>query len=113
MTQQYVDLQQQLTELRSEAAAYTRLFERAQSMKDMITIQQALTKVNAEMQNLTQQAHQLRQTVALASVDVTLTNLRAAGRGTPSPVVQALEQSMGVLGSSALALLDVVAWLVP
>ncbi|MCL6599268.1 MAG: DUF4349 domain-containing protein [Alicyclobacillus macrosporangiidus] len=114
VTQQYNGLQQQLEELKSEADAYTRLFNKAQTMKDMIDIQQALVQVNSQIAQLNQQLHDLNRSVQLATVNLTLTPPSFAGAASgDTPVIEALLQSFHVLQKSAYALVTMIAWLLP
>ncbi|SFV02356.1 DUF4349 domain-containing protein [Alicyclobacillus macrosporangiidus] len=114
VTQQYNGLQQQLEELKSEADAYTRLFNKAQTMKDMIDIQQALVQVNSQIAQLNAQLHDLNRSVQLATVNLTLTPPSFAGAASgDTPVTEAFLQSFRVLKKSAYALVTIVAWLLP
>lgn len=114
VTQQYNGLQQQLIELQSEAAGYTRLYQKAQTMRDMIAIQQSLSQVDAQISGITSQLHHLNRSVQLATVQLTLTPSAAVSSvKKPSPVIDAFGQSLRVLGSSAMGLVTVVAWLIP
>jgi len=112
VTQSYDQGQQQLTTLRSELAAYTRLFGKAQSMKDMLTIQQAIIQVQSQMADLSDQQHSLLRTVALATLSVNLVSPVFANTA-PGPVVTAWNQVLASLAQSGLAVLTLLAWAVP
>ncbi|MCL6446303.1 MAG: DUF4349 domain-containing protein, partial [Alicyclobacillus sp.] len=112
VTQQYTGLQEQLMELNSEAAAYTRLFQKATSMKDMITIQRALSQVDAQITNLEAQAHNLQRSVQLATIHLTLSTPPTPVRANTLGVISALQKSLRILGDSAMALVAMVAWLI-
>lgn len=112
VTRQYSGLTQQIAELRSESAAYTRLFNKAQSMKDMLQIEQALSQVNSQISALSSQQHSLRRSVQLATVNVSLATTTFSSSA-PPPIVTAWNQTVGSLGQSALSLFTMIAWGVP
>ncbi|MCY0876979.1 MAG: DUF4349 domain-containing protein [Firmicutes bacterium] len=112
VTQAYNDNAQQLATLHSELTAYTRLFAKAQSMKDILTIQQAIIQVQSQLADLTGQQQGLLRAVALATVSVTLTP-SAFSNTAPQPVITAWNQLLASLGQSGLSLLTLVAWAVP
>lgn len=112
VTQTYNDHAQQLSTLRSELAAYTRLFTKAKSMKDMLTIQQAIIEVQSQMANLTGQQQGLMRAVTFATVSIELTPPAFANTA-PAPIVSAWNQVLTSLGQSGLGLLTLIAWAVP
>jgi hypothetical protein len=112
VTQQYQDLEDNLAELESESTAYTRLYNKAQSMQDMLQIQKALSQVNSQIADIQTQQHSLSRAVHLATVNLTLTTAEM-GTVTRSPIIHALTQSLFAVKSSALALITLVAWLLP
>jgi uncharacterized protein YdcH (DUF465 family) len=112
VTQQDQNLAANIAELKQEAAAYTRLFDRAQTMKDMLAVQQALVQVNSQLTDLEQQSQGLSRLVAMATVQVTLTP-PSSGPVQPSPAVNAWLQFCHQTGASALAVVDLIAWVLP
>ncbi len=112
VTQQYSSLTGRTAELQSERAAYTRLYGKAQSMRDMLQIQQALAQVNSQIAALSAQMHSVRRSVELSTVFLTLSTSTFSSTASP-PVVTAWDQMVATLGSSALSLLTMVAWTVP
>lgn len=112
VTQQYGSLTQRTAELQSEQTAYARLYRKAQSMRDMLQIQQALAQVNSQISALSAQEHSLRRSVQLSTVFLTLSTSTFSSSA-PPPIVAAWNQLVATLGSSALSLLTVVAWVVP
>ncbi len=112
VTEQYQNLQDNLTELENESQAYTRLYKKAQSMQDMLQIQKSLSQVNSQIADLQSQEHNLSRSVRLATVNLTLT---ANGTTTAigSPITHALLQSLSAVKSSALALVTFAAWVLP
>ncbi|MCY0900723.1 MAG: DUF4349 domain-containing protein [Firmicutes bacterium] len=112
VTQTYNLGQAQLTTLRSELAAYTRLFGKARSMKDMLTIQQAIIQVQSQIANLSDQQHSVLRTVALATLWVNLVS-PVFDNTAPGPVVTAWNQILASLAQSGLAILTLLAWALP
>lgn len=114
VTQQYTNLQQLLAERKQEATAYTRLYHKAQTMKDMIAIQQSLTQVNTQVSQLESQIHGLDKAVAYATINLTLTEPAANFQARqPWPIVRALQRPWNALTSSITGLITIFAWLVP
>ena len=112
VTQEYTGLAQQMAELRSEAAAYTRLYKKAQSMRDMLQIEQSLAQVNSQISDLSLQEHNLSRSVQLATVNVALSTATFSSSA-PPPVVAAWNQFISVLGQSAISVFTLMAWVLP
>lgn len=112
VTQQDQNLTANIAELKQEAVAYARLFSRAQTMKDMLAVEQALVQVNSQLTDLQQQSAGLAREVAFATVQVMLTHPQA-GPIRPSPVTSAWRQFVDQTGASALAVVDLIAWVLP
>jgi hypothetical protein len=112
VTQSYNNYVQELATLHSEWTAYNRLFSRAQTMKDMLTIQQAIIEVQARIASLAGQQQGLLRAVALAQVTVNMTP-PAFSNTAPPPVVTAWDQVISALGASGLGLLTFLAWAFP
>lgn len=116
VTEQYNGLQGTLGELRSEQAAYTRLFQQAASMQDMLQIQHALAVVNSQISSYETRAHNLQRSVNLAQVNITFSPLPSPVNrpfGSTNPMARSLVQSFDALIASAMALVTLVAWLIP
>jgi len=115
VTQAHGQLQAQLSELHSEVTAYTRLFNRAQSMQDMLQIQQSLTQVDSQIADLTNQLNSLNRSIQLATVNLTLAPASAVVTPTTRTlaVFTSLRQSVHFMGESALAVITFIAWILP
>ncbi|WAH37799.1 DUF4349 domain-containing protein [Alicyclobacillus dauci] len=112
VTQQHTDLTSQMEELQSEEKAYTKLYDKAQSMKDMLTIQQSLSQVDSQIANLETQIHQLDRSVQLSTVSLTLHQPKVAGTTKQRPV-SALAQSLRFMGQSSHGLGIFLAFVLP
>lgn len=113
VTNEHNNLQLQISELQSEAQAYTRLFDKATKMSDMLQIQQSLTQVNNQISNLNNQLHQLNHTVQYATIHMTL-------RPSVVPILQGnepywapLAQSLRFMARVGVGLSKVVGWILP
>lgn len=115
VTSQHNNLQQQIAERQSEAQAYTRLFDRATTMPDMLQIQQSLTQVNSQLSNLNNQLHQLNRTVRLAKLNITLhqSAIAAPTKTAPTPFFTPLAASIRLMERIGMWLVKVVFWLLP
>lgn len=115
VTNQSNGLQQSIAELNAQAEAYTRLYNKAQSMKDMLQIQQSLTNVNNQIANLRNQLHTLNRQVQLATIRVHLQASApevVAQPASPS-VSHALSQSIQALIRSFHGFIIFLAWIAP
>ena len=113
VTQQHQDLINQLNEKRTEATAFTQLFSKATSMKDMLSIEQALTQVNAQIAALEKQTATLNHQVAFASVQINLSTPGSNYSPVNHPIMNALKAVGQVLLQSMVALISFVAWVLP
>lgn len=113
VTEQHNNLQEQINQLQSEADAYNRLYSRAQSMQDMLEIQQSLSQVNAEISNIQNQLHDLNRSVQLATISVNLTSGPSVSATKSTSFIGALKQSIQFMGHAAKIMLNVIAWLLP
>ena len=113
VTQQHQDLINQLNEKRTEATAFTQLFSKATSMKDMLSIEQALTQVNAQIAALEKQTATLNHQVAFASVQINLSTPGSNYSPVNHPIMNALKAVGQVLLQSIVALISFVAWVLP
>lgn len=79
VTQQHVDMQARLGNLKAEQARLRQLFNRATSVKDMLAIEQELTRVQGDIESWTQQIAYLERQAAMATVTIELTEPVAVG----------------------------------
>jgi len=84
VTQQHVDMQARLDNLKAEQARLRQLFARATNVKDMLAIEQELTRVQGDIESWTQQIKYLERQAAMATVTIELTEPVAIG--TPSGI---------------------------
>lgn len=119
VTQQYVDLQGRIDALTAERQSYLTLLGKATAIGDILQIQNALTDVQAQIENLTGQLRVLDDLSAMARVNVTLSvpvAVPAAPRHLPAALQRvnaALGASLQALVDGATALAEAVAWVLP
>jgi hypothetical protein len=77
VTQQHVDMQARLGNLQAEQARLRQLFARASSVKDMLAIEQELTRVQGDIESLQAQISYLEKQAAMATVTIELTEPKA------------------------------------
>ena len=113
VTSQNNDLQQQLAQLQSEAQAYTRLFNKASNMSDMLQIQQSLTQVNSQIASVNVQLHHLNRSVQLATLNITLHSSVIPIHQGSAPVWAPFIQSLHFMTRVGQGLFKVIAWVLP
>lgn len=119
VTQQYVDLQGRIDALTAERQSYLTLLGKATAIGDILQIQNGLTDVQSQIENLTGQLRVLDDLSAMARVNVNLLPVAAVQpvpRQTPAAirrVAAALQASARALADGATALAEAVAWVLP
>ncbi len=114
VTRQYNTLNLQTVTLTDEVNAYRQLFRKATNMKDMLQIQQALTKVETQLQATTQQKTLLTHNVQYASVQLTLIpHTSAPPHPTRYGFLKAMALSLRQMGRLANLTVMVLGWITP
>jgi hypothetical protein len=73
VTNEYVDLQARIKQLKAEEMAFRRLYERASKIPDLLDIQSRLSDVQTQVEQLQAQLNQLGEQVNFATINVKLT----------------------------------------
>ncbi len=113
VTQEHDNLQGQIKELQTEADAYTRLYSKAQSMNDMLEIQQSLTQVNGQIADLNSQIHNLNRAVQLATININIETDSVSNLSKNPAFISSLFHSIRFMGQAGLSTLTIIAWLLP
>lgn len=80
VTQQHVDMQARLDNLKAEQVRLRQLFAKATTVKDMLAVEQELTRVQGEIESMKAQIDYLDRQAARATVTLELTEPAAIGR---------------------------------
>ena len=119
VTQQYVDLQGRIDALTAERQSYLTLLGKATAIGEILQIQNALTDVQGQIEDLTGQLRVLDDLSAMARVTVGLEAVSSQA-ATPPPVPSPLRRIAAALRASARAMADgatalgeAVAWALP
>jgi hypothetical protein len=93
---QYVDLQSRLASAQAQRDAYLALLNRAQSIQDIVTLQNQLGPILAQIEQLKGQLDNLDRTTTYGTITVTIEEAAAAGASTVDSwgVVTALGQAL-------------------
>lgn len=78
VTEQYIDLQSRLRNLQSTEAQYLKLLDQTKSINDILTVNDRLNSVRAQIEQIQGRVNALDKLTDLATVDVTLSAIVAA-----------------------------------
>jgi hypothetical protein len=78
VTEQYIDLQSRLHNLQSTEAQYLKLLDQTKSINDILTVNDRLNSVRAQIEQIQGRVNALDKLTDLATVDVTLSPVVAA-----------------------------------
>ncbi len=78
VTEQYIDLQSRLRNLQSTEAQYLKLLDQTKSISDILTVNDRLNSVRAQIEQIQGRINALDKLTDLATVDVTLSPVIAA-----------------------------------
>ncbi|HEU5201039.1 MAG TPA: DUF4349 domain-containing protein [Ktedonobacterales bacterium] len=106
VTSQYVDLQSRLTNLRTEQSRLLTFLSQAQSLSDMLTIQDKLTDVEGQIEQIEGQINDLSGQTAYSTVTINLSS--SPVKATPPPAPPKAWNPGGVLGAALSVLLAVL-----
>jgi hypothetical protein len=80
VTQQHVDMQARLDNLQAEETRLRQFFAKATSVKDMLAVEQELTRVQGDIESMQAQVTYLERQAAMATVTLELTEPKAIVR---------------------------------
>lgn len=107
VTQQHVDMKARLGNLQAEEARLRQLFAKAGTVKDMLAVEQELTRVQGDIESMQAQIAYLERQAAMATVTLELTEPAAIIRpaGTDWGVTTALTDSIRAFVNTMNALI--------
>jgi hypothetical protein len=109
VTEQYVDLQARLNNLEATEAQYLTLMEKAQTVEDMLAVQQQLSNVRGEIEQIKGQMLYLERTSDMALIQVTLQ--KTAPLSEPWGISSAFKSAVRGLTAFGRGLATVLIWL--
>jgi hypothetical protein len=114
VTTQYVDLSGQLAAWRAQERVYLRLLDRAESVTDVIAVQNQLQQVQSNIERLQGQLKHLEDQSSFSTIVLRLTEPGAGGPAVPQGrLARAWATAVNGLGVMAAAVLVAVVWLIP
>jgi Domain of unknown function (DUF4349) len=113
VTNQYVDLNAQLTAWRAQERVYLRLLDRAKSVSDVIAVQNQLQQVQSNIERLQGQVNQLEDQSSFSTIVLELHEPGATAGQPAGRLARAWATAVNGLGVMAAALLVGVIWLTP
>jgi uncharacterized protein DUF4349 len=113
VTNQYVDLNAQLTAWRAQERVYLRLLGRARSVADVIAVQNQLQQVQSNIERLQGQVNHLEDQSSFSTIVLQLREPGAAVGRPAGRLARAWSTAVNGLGVMAAAILVGVIWLTP
>jgi hypothetical protein len=113
VTNQYVDLNAQLTAWRAQERVYLRLLDRAKSVADVIAVQNQLQQVQSNIERLQGQVNHLEDQSSFSTIVLQLREPGAAAGKPAGRLARAWATAVNGLGVMAAAVLVGVIWLTP
>jgi virulence-associated protein VapD len=113
VTNQYVDLNAQLTAWRAQERVYLRLLGRAKSVADVIAVQNQLQQVQSNIERLQGQVNHLEDQSSFSTIVLQLREPGAAAGRPAGRLARAWSTAVNGLGVMAAAVLVGVIWLTP
>jgi hypothetical protein len=113
VTNQYVDLNAQLTAWRAQERVYLRLLDRAKSVADVIAVQNQLQQVQSNIERLQGQVNHLEDQSSFSTIVLQLHEPGAAAGRPAGRLGRAWATALNGLGVMAAAVLVGVIWLTP
>jgi hypothetical protein len=115
---QYVDLQSRLASAQAERDAFLTLLNRAQSIQDIVTLQDQLAPIVAQIEQLKGQIDNLDRTTTYGTITATIVEAAAAGTtssdswGLATSLIQGLHNFATAVGFIVVVLATVAPFLV-
>jgi hypothetical protein len=109
VTEEYVDLEAQLSNLLATEAQYLALMEKAETVEEMLKVQSELSKVRGQIEQIEGRMQYLEQTSETALIEVTLQETK--GLAEPWNASAALQSAVRGLTTFGRGLATVLIWL--
>lgn len=109
VTEEYVDLEARLHNLEATEAQYLALLEKAETVEEMLKVQQALSNVRGEIERIEGRMKYLERTSDMALIEVTLRETK--GLAEPWSVSDALKSAVRGLTTFGRGIATAAIWL--
>lgn len=109
VTEEYVDLEARLRNLRATEAQYLALLEKAENVEEMLMVQRELSNVREEIERIEGRIKYLEQTSEMALIEITLQQARPLAE--PWSPSQVLKSALRGLVNFARGLAAVLIWM--
>jgi len=109
VTEEYVDLEAQLSNLRATETQYLALMEKAETVEDMLKVQKELSNVRGQIEQIEGRMQYLEHTSETALIDVTLEETK--GLAEPWSASAVLKSAVRGLTTFGRGLATVLIWL--
>jgi hypothetical protein len=113
VTQEFIDLEARLRNLRAQEAALLRLMDRAQTVTDTIRVQNQLTGVQLDIERIRGRLRYLQDQTSMSTISVALRERGARPPGRTSVIGEAWERALEVALSIVAAVIVGVGVAVP
>jgi hypothetical protein len=113
VTQEFIDLEARLRNLRAQEAALLRLMDRAQTVTDTIRVQNQLTGVQLDIERIRGRLRYLQDQTSMSTITVALRERGARPPGRTSVIGEAWERALEVALSIVAAVIVGVGVAVP
>lgn len=110
VTEEYVDLESRLRNLRATEQSLLQLLNRAEKIEDIINIQRELTNVRGQIEQIQGRKQALERRADMATITLTIREAGAFTRPGWSPG-QTFEEAVRALGSTLRSLVALAIWL--
>ncbi|MEA3442976.1 MAG: DUF4349 domain-containing protein [Chloroflexota bacterium] len=109
VTEEYVDLEARLRNLKATEAQYLILLEKAETVEEMLKVQEALSRIRGEIEQIEGRMQYLERTSDMALIEISLKQTKPLA-GSWSPVV-ALKSAIHGIVTFGRGLLTALIWL--
>jgi hypothetical protein len=110
VTEEYTDLQAQLRNYEATEAQYLELLKKAEKVEDMLAVQQALSNVRGQIEQVKGRILYIERTSDMGLIDVNLQKVKPIG-GTAWSALETLKSAARGLVSFGKVLADIIIWL--
>ncbi|HLF70094.1 MAG TPA: DUF4349 domain-containing protein, partial [Actinomycetota bacterium] len=113
VTSQVVDLEARLRHAKAQETVFLRLMDQSKSISDIIAVQQQLSNVQLEIEQLQGQLNAITDLVSMATIRMSLFEPGAKAPGTPRGIAKAWQEALDGAVNVVAGVIVVAGWLAP